>query len=106
MMAFLLVAGVEVGLAIDSPFPSTSAMSWGRPVQAVQLSIAMTNSVFEVPSSTTVAAITTNGATNDIKIDIAFPMVTANMHTTRGWNHDMNLMLAFLSDLAVWQILL
>jgi ankyrin repeat protein len=44
-----------------------------NPVQGVRLSIAMTNRVFEVPSSTAVTALTTNASSNAVMMDITLP---------------------------------
>ena len=49
------------------------ATDWGKSVQGVQLSITMTNNVFQAGSSTTVESVTKNSSTNDIVVDTFAP---------------------------------
>jgi len=54
---------------------SVRAADWGQSVQGVQLAITMTNSVFQVGSSSAVASVTTNSSTNTIIVDISAPTI-------------------------------
>src|SRR5208283_4386376 len=54
---------------------TVDAASWGDSVQDVQLSIAMTNRVFQIGSSSVVTSVTRNSSTNAITIDISAPTV-------------------------------
>jgi len=47
--------------------------AWGPGVQGVQLSISLTNNVFQVGSSATVESVTRNSSTNDVSVDIFAP---------------------------------
>ena len=52
----------------------SEATHWGESVQGVQLSISMTNRVVKTPLSTAITAVTRNSSTNDIRVQISFPM--------------------------------
>ena len=48
------------------------------------MSIATTNNIFKVPSSTIVRAVTENASTNEIRVDIAFPTVIFDLLLTNN----------------------
>jgi hypothetical protein len=66
----LVVVPARAGSGSDQ-----EATNFGKSVQGVQLAITMTNSVFQVGSSSTVASVTTNSSTNTITVDISAPTI-------------------------------
>jgi hypothetical protein len=61
---------------------SQMAANWGQSVQGVQLEITMTNSVYQVGSSSVVASVTRNSSENAITIDISAPTVNYDVLLT------------------------
>ena len=61
---------------------SQAITNWGNSVQGVQLAITMTNSVFQVGSSSTVESVTTNSSTNTITVDISAPTMNLGVFLT------------------------
>jgi hypothetical protein len=61
-----------------------AAADWGPGVQGVQLSISLTNNIFQVGSSATVESVTQNSSTNDIVVDIFAPTVVFDVVLTNS----------------------
>jgi hypothetical protein len=57
-------------------------INWGKSVQGVQLSITMTNNVFQISSSSTVESVITNSSTNAITVDISAPTIHFGVYLT------------------------
>src|ERR1035437_394502 len=69
----ILMAAVGANLCVAQANDSQAITNWGQIVQGVQLAITMTNSVFQVGSSSAVESVTTNSSTNTIIVDISAP---------------------------------
>jgi hypothetical protein len=78
------VVVLVMNISTAQPSGPTEATNWGKSVQGVQLSISVTNNVFRVGSSTTVASVTKNSSTNDITVDISAPTVEFDVLLTNG----------------------
>ncbi len=83
LLLAVLAGGIQATSFAQANGP-TEAVEWGKSAQGVQLSIAMTNSVFMTPSSTMVTAATTNSSANEIRIDISFPTVIFDLLLTNN----------------------
>jgi hypothetical protein len=72
IIALLGLAVVSARAGSDS---DQQATNWGNSVQGVQLSITMTNNVFQVGSSSAADSVITNSSTNAITVDISAPTI-------------------------------
>jgi hypothetical protein len=93
-LALVVIFGANLCTAQSNGLPATP--KWGDSVQGVQLSITMTNSVFGIGTSTTVAAITKNSSSNEITIEISFPTVAFNILLTNDAGKSYRIVTPFL----------
>lgn len=78
----MVAAGVNLCRAQSND--SQTITHWGNSVQGVQLSIRITNNIFQVGSSTTVMSVTKNSSTNTIAMDISAPTINFDIVLTNN----------------------
>ena len=64
----ICLAAIEANMCLAQSNNSQTITNWGKSVQGVQLSITLSNRIFQVGSSPTVAAVIRNSSTNDITL--------------------------------------
>ena len=84
ILSAIVILGLVVVPARAGSDSDQAATNWGKSVQGVQLSIVMATNVFQVGSSTTVEAVTTNSSTNDIVVDIFAPTIVFDVLLTNS----------------------
>lgn len=82
--ALILICAVIFGedLCLSQSNRLVGTIGWGKSVQGIQLSVAMTNDIFQVGYSTFVTAVTRNSSTNAITMDISVPMLNFDVSLT------------------------
>jgi hypothetical protein len=78
ILIYTLAVEVKSCIAQDSQ----TITNWCEAVQGVQLSITMTNNVFDVGSHSVVASVTKNSSTNTIIVDMSAPTVNFDVLLT------------------------
>ena len=77
----IITLGANLSLAQNN---TVGAASWGDSVQDVQLSIAMTNKVYQIGSSAIVQSVTKNSSTNVVAVDVSFPLASFDVALTNS----------------------